>query len=324
MAVTDPSVEDSAPGRPLSARRPDVRRLAVQALQAGIPFALVAYLGLRSGGYDEVVRGEAGAVVCGLVLVGAALGVLPLARMSRGSWTVLGLLVALAAWNALAMLWSSSDGRAAVEAARIATLVGALAMALAVQTRTGLRRAVWGVAAGIGVIGAVALLSRLEPSWFTQPDTPEFVSGSRARLHYPVGYWNALATLVAIGIPLLLALASAARAPIARAVALAGVPMLGLVVYLTLSRGGLIALCAGLIVLVALYPRDLRRALVTRAGVAALGAGGLIWAADARQALTDGLETSQALAQGDEMLAATLAICALVAVMASVVGNNLP
>ena len=322
MATTDPSEADGAPGRSRLRPRLDVRALAVQVLQGGVPFALVVYLGLRSGGYDEVVRGEAGAVACGLVLVGAAAGALPLARMSRGSWTALGLLVALAAWNALAMLWSSSDGRTAVEAARVATLVGVLALTLAVQTRAGLRRAVGGVAAGIVVIGAVALLSRLEPGWFAQPDTPRFVTGSRARLHYPVGYWNALATLVAIGIPVLLALATAARGATVRALAVASVPLLGLVEYLTLSRGGLIATCAGLLVLLAAHPASLRGALVLRGGLAALGFSLLLLLADARQALTDGLETPVALSQGDELLVATVVICAAVGVLAAVLDRR--
>ena len=45
--------------------------------------ALVLYLGLEGGGYDNVVRGQAGTVVWWAVLVGAAWGVLPRGRLTR-------------------------------------------------------------------------------------------------------------------------------------------------------------------------------------------------------------------------------------------------
>ena len=54
-------------------------------------FATVAYLGLKGGGYDVVVRSQAGIGVWWIVLIGAALGVLPQrrrgARRARGAGT---------------------------------------------------------------------------------------------------------------------------------------------------------------------------------------------------------------------------------------------
>ena len=42
----------------------------------GLPFVLVLYLSLESGGYDAVTNGEVGIVVWWLVLLGAMLGLL--------------------------------------------------------------------------------------------------------------------------------------------------------------------------------------------------------------------------------------------------------
>src|SRR5919198_6380768 len=51
-----------------------------------LPFALVLYLALKGGGYDPVVRGEVGIAIWWIVLLGAGVGVLPLARVPRVGW----------------------------------------------------------------------------------------------------------------------------------------------------------------------------------------------------------------------------------------------
>ncbi len=117
--------------------------------------------------------------------------------------------------------WSESAERSMAEVGRVAALMGVFVLALAVQDRDGLRRMVGGVAAGIVLVGAVALLSRFHPAWFPDLEAPSFLPESQARLHYPLDYWNGLAAFTAIGIPLLLALATAARHPVARSLAAA-------------------------------------------------------------------------------------------------------
>ena len=88
--------------------------------------------------------------------------------------------------------------------------------------------------------------------------------------------------------------------------ATATLPVLGLVVYLTLSRGGAVAAAAGLVALVALHPR--RLALLPQLAIGAVGTGALILAADARPGFTGGLGVN---AQGDEMTLFVLIVCAL-------------
>src|SRR5690242_1287634 len=104
------------------------RRLAAR-LDAGavgawtLAFALVAYLALRGGGYDTVVRSEVGVAVWWIVLLGAAAGVLP-ARIRRDGLVTIGLLAAFTVWVGLAATWSESAERTVVELGRLAAYLG--------------------------------------------------------------------------------------------------------------------------------------------------------------------------------------------------------
>lgn len=283
--------------------------------QAGLPFLLIAYLGLRGGGYDAIVRSEVGVAAWWIVLLGAGVGALPLARLSRPAWLALGLMATFAAWTGLGVAWSESAERSVAELGRVATLLGVFALALALQGRDGLRRMVGGLGAGIALVAGIALLSRLHPAWFPELEAPQFLPETQARLHYPLNYWNGLATFTAIGVPLLLVLATVARRVVTRALALAAVPALVLTAFFTLSRGGAIELAIAVAVLFALHPR--RLGLLGPALVAGIGSAILIAAASQRDPLVDGLTTPTALAQGDEMLAMTLVVCAGVGLVAT-------
>ena len=81
----------SAPLRQVAARF-DAPALATWLLG----FALIAYLMLQEGGFDPIVRGEVGVVVWWIVLVGVALGVMPLPTRSRAAIALVGLLGAFA------------------------------------------------------------------------------------------------------------------------------------------------------------------------------------------------------------------------------------
>src|SRR6476469_4613686 len=108
-------------------------------------FALVAYLSFANGGYDAVVRDQVGIAVWWLILIGAAIGVLPL-RFSRFAWTAVGLLTVFAIWTALSTSWSESAERSWIDAAKVATYVGFLVLALAAQRRAAARHTINGVA----------------------------------------------------------------------------------------------------------------------------------------------------------------------------------
>src|SRR5690349_19753976 len=72
---------------------------------AAVPFVLVLYLALQGGGYDAVIRSEAGIAVWWIVLIGLVVGLFPVARVSRAGWLALGALTAFGLWSALALTW---------------------------------------------------------------------------------------------------------------------------------------------------------------------------------------------------------------------------
>ena len=292
---------------------PVARKWALHAAGYGLPFALVLYLGLRGGGYDSVVRGEVGVAVWWVVAIGAAVGALPASRISRIGWVFLGLLAGFAAWTALAVGWSESSERTVTELGRVSVYLGAFVLVLAAQREDALKRAIYGVATAIAVLGILALLSRLHPAWFPANEGGEFLAESQRRLNYPLNYWNGLAALIAIGLPLLIWIASSARYAFTRCLAAAAVPALILAGFFTLSRGGAIEGVVAVGALLALHPR--RLSLMPTIAVTGLGAGLAIAAGSQRDALAHGLANEAATAQADEMTAIICIICAGVALL---------
>ena len=269
-----------------------------------LPFTLVLYLALAGGGYDVLVRSGVGIAIWWIVLLGALVGILPVRRLGRAELLGLGLLLALAAWTALGIAWSQSSERSVDEVSRMLVLLGALALTISIQDRGALAGTVRAVASAIGLVGVLALLSRLQPSWFP---TVESLPGVEARLAYPVNYWNGLASLIAIGIPLILTVAAESRRALTQAVATASLPLMGLTVYYTLSRGGVIEIAVALIVLLALHPRRLQ--LLPSLALAAAGTILAVMAAGQRSALADNLGDATSASQGDEMLLVALVVC---------------
>jgi len=278
-----------------------------------LPFALVLYLALEGGGYDSVVRSEVGVAAWWLLVLGAILGLLPRCRPSRTGWILLALLAALTVWTGLGMIWSESAERSAQELVRVASLLGVFALGLSIQGPGSLRRSLAAIAAAIGLVAFLALGSRFHPSLYPADSVAEFLPSERARLNYPLGYWNGLAALMALGLPLLLWFASSARSIVGRGVAAAALPALILTVYMTLSRGGAIEALVALAVIFALAPRRLE--LLPATLLAALGGGLLIALVSAREDLVDGVTSELAATQGDEMLVLTLLTCAIVGLL---------
>jgi hypothetical protein len=289
------------------------RRLGPAMGTVVLPFALVLYLALQNGGYDEVVRSEIGVAVWWVVLLGALVGLLPVSRFGRAGWVGVALLAAFAAWTAVGISWSESSERSVEEVARLATYLGVFALALAVQGRYGLHRTLASVAAAIGVIGVLALLSRLHPAWFPADNVVRFLPDSEGRLSYPLNYWNGVAALMAVGIPLLLTVATQSRRLLSQALATAALPIVALAAFYTFSRGGAVEIAVGLLALLLLHPR--RLALLPTLGLAVAGSALVIAAASQRDALEDGLRGAAAQSQGDEMIAVVLVVCAGVALV---------
>lgn len=281
------------------------------------PLALVVYLGLENGGFNQVVYSQIGVAAWWLLLVGLVAGALPARTVSKMGWIGVATLGAFAAWTALGVSWSPSAENSAVEVARVLTYLGVFAVVLVSGAGDRLRVVLGGVATGCAAVAIIALLSRLQPSWFPPVET---VLGAENRLAYPLSYWNALAALVAIGLPLTAWAALAARALPLRALAAAAVPAMVLCGYYTLSRGGPIAAALAMACFVALAPR--RLALLPGLAVLAGGSAALLWAASRRPSLAEALDTPTRATQGDAMLAIVVGVGLVTALC--MIGLGLP
>ncbi len=274
-------------------------------------FVLVAYLGLNGGGYDPLVHDQVGIAVWWILLAGVLVGALPRRRPGTLAWCALGLLAAFVIWTALSLGWTESAEKTFVDIARVATYLGVFALALFARGPQAARRMVAAVGTGIALVSIVGLLSWLHPAWFpSAEETAMFVTGSGERLSYPINYWNGLAGLIAIGLPLMLQVATCARSLLPRALAAAALPAMTLALYFTLSRGGIGAAVVALAVFLALSTDRLPKLLT----LLVAGAGGaiLIAAATQRDALQHGALDATARHQGNEMLAMTIVVCAAV------------
>ena len=298
-----------------SAALPRIKRIDWNAVAVWLlGFGLVAYLGLKGGGYDPLVHDQVGIAVWWVLLATVLVGALPRRPPGTVAWVAIGLLAAFVAWTAISLGWTESVERTWADLARLAGYLGVFAIAILVRDAKGARYMVGAVAAGIACVAIVGLLSRLHPSWFSEAaQTGAFVPGGRERLSYPLNYWNGLAGLVAIGAPLLLQVATCARLVLLRAAAAAALPAMALVAFLTLSRGGIGAGAIALALFLAFSSDRLPKVLTLI--IAGGGAAILIQAADQRDALQHGLLNATAREQGDEMLAITLVVCLVVALL---------
>jgi hypothetical protein len=282
---------------------------------------LVLYLGIDGGGYDILIHSQVGVVLWWIVLVGAAWGVLPAARFTRAAGTAVALFGLFVVWTALASTWSLSSERSLADLSLVATYLAVLLLAIAIHRdrEQAVRRTVNAVGAAIAVIGLLAVFTRLFPSAIPAAHTTAtYLPGSQGRLSWPLNYWNGLGALVALGLPLLLAIATSARTLRGQAAAAGAIPVLVLCGYLTFSRGGAIASAVAVVVFLAFAPDRIPK--LASMLVAAGGGAILVAGAVHRGAIEHGLTTHAATVQGGELLVAIVLVSAAVALAQTGIG----
>ncbi len=272
--------------------------------------AAVAFLLALNGGFYHLADRDALAVLVwwalGLMVV---LGLWPVARVPPVAAVAAAALAAFAAFAALSALWAPAAETALTEANRVLLYLGIFILVVLAARPRDASRAIDGLALGIAAVGVLALASRLFPGLTGTQEVARLLPDSADRLSYPVDYWNGLGILVALGVPLLLRTATSIEAGRARGLALAALPVISTVVYLTSSRGA--ALAAAVAVLAYLALTD-RRLLTMWA--AAVGAGGSVLAVLVvyhRRALVNGpLSSDLAHSQGRSAALLIALICA--------------
>lgn len=277
-------------------------------------FGLVAFLGFDGGGFDALVYSQVGIAIWWILLIGTLVAALPRVGPSRLALAALAALALFLAWTALSLVWTESSERTFADVARILTYLGIFSLVLSSKAPREPQRLVSAVAAAIVFITLLALASRLHPAWIPSADqTARFLVDSRERLSYPLNYWNALGALVGIGMPLLLQISAAARSVAVRALAAAMLPPMVLVLFFTLSRGGIIAAVLGIALFIALTD-DRAPKLVTLA-IGGAGAAVLVGFAASHDALRHGLTDATAHSQGNHLLVIGIVVILVVALL---------
>lgn len=306
----------TSPPKPAGSTGARARRVLRQAADryalTAVAAVAVVWVALEGGGYGEVTRHAAGALAwaCafGLFLVRGR------AALPRGPALVVATAIAVfAALTGLSIIWSESAGRSYDELTRGLSYLGFFLAATGAVTGSARRRdqLVEGLTIGMAAVVGIAVLSRLEPWLFADQNLDALPPEFRPRLAYPLGYWNAVGSFVAITIPLLVHAASRAdRSVHYNAGATALLPVAGLALYLTFSRGALVAAAVAVGLILALSPR--RGHAFGAVLIGAVGAAVVIPLVRSYSALSDGLiEQADARSQGHRVLAALVVVGAL-------------
>ena len=282
--------------------------------------ATLFWLAYDGGTYGLISRTSVAIAVWWAIALALALSLAPVARVPRAALAVGGLLAAFAVWMAASLVWAENDEKALAELTRPLLYLGVFVAVVAASSRRSARAWSDGVAIAIAATGLLALASRMFPAVFPESGLPTFFGANAARLSYPVNYWNGLGILTALGLPLLLGIASGARPLLTRALAVGAMPPLAVVVYLTSSRGATVVALAGAAILLVLGARRWQIAAAT--ATAAVGATAAVAFVRTREALVDA-PLSQAADEQGAGAAAVIAVVALAAGAAYAVGARL-
>jgi hypothetical protein len=276
---------------------PETRLAAAAVVAVGA----VGGLAFANGGYFPTEWGWA-SIVFLLVALSATIARERLLVGRLGVGLVAGL-VLFDLWTALSALWGPDPTPALLETQRVFVYVAAAAAFLVVAHGGGATGLAAGTTAASVLLALYALGSHLFPDRATYDPTAGY------QIDEPLDYSNALAILLVIGLLLALGFAGRAARSGARAAAGAAAVVLAVGLYLTFSRGAILALAVGAIAVTALEPR--RLGLGVR--LAPLGAILLlaVWVASRHDALThEGYSFDDASSAG-RRLALALAVLAV-------------
>ncbi len=274
------------PRQGLGVRRPDVPLLSSGHLvTVAVAFGTIATT-LPSGAYSVQARGLLAIAVWWAVVAGVLLRIFPRAPVPGDAVVAGACLLALSGFTALSMGWGVDDGGAFDDTMRAVCYAGVFALVVVASPAGSARDWLAGLGIGLVALSLLALGSRLVPSLFPDDDLLTVLPEARARLSYPLGYWNGLGAVLALGAVVLVALAGFARSVMGRALATAAIPLPAYGVFLTSSRGGAVAGAVGLVILLILSPRRVR--LVTAVAMGGLGTAILVVSSLSRDLFTDG------------------------------------
>jgi O-antigen ligase len=221
---------------------------------------VVAAVGAASGGYFPRTWRLTTLALAALAV--AALLARRRIAFARRDWLFVTLLAGLTVWTGLSARWSGQFGTSLLEAERdVVYLLAVVAILVAVEPDS-VGQVLWGVVVGATAVSAYGLGKFVIGGHPLNP-----IEGNL--LFEPIGYANGFGIYAAIAIVVTVGLALAARSARGRILALAPLAILAPTLYLTSSRGGNLAVAAGLVVIAGVGGR------ISRLAAAALGAAAI-------------------------------------------------
>jgi len=229
---------------------------------------IVVSVALAGGGYGGVALGL-GTVATWIAVIVVLLAPGETRVLPRPFAVALAALAILAGFAALSLGWSSDRDTGFADVVRLGAYLGGFGLAgLLLRPGSG-RPALAGITVGLVVVCLLALGARLLGLGAGDTELVATMPSSAGRLSYPVGYWNALGSLAAMAVPLLVWHASSTRGRASAALAFASIPPVLLTAYMTSSRGALIAAAIGVLVVTAAARYRTRPVLAVAVAIAA-------------------------------------------------------
>ena len=264
MAVTTPA----SPASPRVATQVDVPVARIRTPRSGLALfaalvAVCAYAVFAHGavGLPEEPRLQIGLAFVG---VGAAIGLLLTRTLSLRApvevWVAIGWLVGFAVWCGITLLWSVAPERtwAHLNRAVAYTLVLVLALSLASSLPRAIERFAYGWLVVALACAFYGLAGKIIPG--VEILGVSFNHTSQAsRLRAPLEYWNALALVMVLAIPIALRMTTdTSRRDGIRLVGITSLFVLIVCLGMTYSRGGILAFLAAVTVVTLLGGQRLR------------------------------------------------------------------
>src|SRR5919199_1097179 len=189
------------------------------------------------------------------------------ADMPRGVWVLVVLLVVLVAIKGLSLTWSISRTETVQEMLRSSMYLATFALAAASLSSWRLvGPLVDGLTLIAGLVAGYGVLQKVSPVDYPSNTTDGVRVGSTLE------YANTVAVVLGMGLVLGLGRMTQLRNPLVRGLYASLILVFGVILYLTFSRGGMLSLGAGLVVLFAVSGRRLEMF-----GSLLLVSGPLVW-----------------------------------------------
>ena len=263
-------------------------------------------LALDYGGFPADATAAVAIGAWWILVVGLVFGLLPQDRVGRAGVGAILLLLGLAVLTTASIGWAPDQGRAFTKAIQATGLFGVFSLVLLSARRGSAREWAAGIVTGLFLVVLLAALGRFFPGLGDDTQLTKDLAGTEGRLSWPLGYWNAMGGLSAMAVVGLLWFSANGLSRSVRTASLAGTPVAILVLFLTASRGGFLALALGAALLVALGPS--RRVMAGTLAAGVVGGGALSFLATQMPALLKAEDVPQATTDGLILFGATLAI----------------